>query len=124
MSVLIVEDSLHCAKLFREVLSIYGIEVRESRNGAQALAMAREHRPSLILMDLRLPDRSGIAVTRELKQDDRLSDVPVIAITASGSARDEASARACGCDDYIVKPVSLLDLIHTVRRYVPQRFHA
>ena len=80
--------------------------------------MAREHRPDLILMDIQLPDVSGLDVTKRLKDDETLKSIPVIAITAFAMAGDEEKIREGGCDAYIVKPISIPNFLQTVERFV------
>ncbi len=79
--------------------------------------MAREHRPDLILMDIQLPEVSGLEVTKWLKDDETLKSIPVIAITALAMAGDKVKILEGGCDAYIVKPISIPDFLHTVERF-------
>jgi two-component system cell cycle response regulator DivK len=79
--------------------------------------MAREQRPDLIIMDIQLPDVSGLEVTKWLKDDETLKLIPVIAITAFAMAGDEEKIREGGCDAYIVKPFSISDFLQTVERF-------
>jgi two-component system cell cycle response regulator DivK len=80
--------------------------------------MAHEQRPDLILMDIRLPEVSGLEVTKWLKDDETLKSIPVIAITAFAMAGDEEKIREGGCDAYIVKPISIPNFLQTVERFV------
>ncbi len=79
--------------------------------------MAREHRPDLILMDIQLPDISGLEVTKWLKNDKDLKSIPVIAITAFATAGPEEKIRGGGCDAYIVKPISIPYFLQTIERF-------
>ncbi len=124
MNVLIVEDSRTCRKLFRDLLDAYGIETRSTSSGVQAMQMIKDERPDLILMDMDLPDTSGIALTRWVKTEDELAAVPIIVITAADTAESERLARAAGCDDYMAKPISLVPFITTVKKYVQPVYHA
>ena len=81
-TVLIVEDNELNMKLFHDLLDAHGYETLQTRNGVEALQLAREHHPDLILMDIQLPEVSGLEVTKWLKEDDHLREIPVIAVTA------------------------------------------
>jgi two-component system cell cycle response regulator DivK len=87
--VLIVEDNILNMKLFNDVLVAHGYETIQSRDGAQALALARRYRPDLILMDIQLPEASGLRVTKWLKEDEELRLIPVVAVTAFAMKGDE-----------------------------------
>jgi two-component system cell cycle response regulator DivK len=124
MSVLIVEDSRPCQKLFRDLLDAYGIETRQTGNGLEAMQMIQEEPPELILMDVELPDSSGIALTRWVKTEDDYAEIPVIIVTAGDTADGERLARAAGCDDYLAKPISLLPFITAVKKFIQPVYHA
>lgn len=81
-TVLIVEDNELNMKLFNDLLEAHGYQTVQTRNGLEALDLARAHRPDLILMDIQLPEVSGLDVTRWLKEDDELKTIPVVAVTA------------------------------------------
>jgi two-component system cell cycle response regulator DivK len=117
-TVLIVEDNELNMKLFHDLLSAHGYETLQTRDGVQALAMAREHRPDLILMDIQLPEVSGLEVTRWIKEDESLKDIPVVAVTAFAMKGDEEKMREGGCEAYIAKPISVGKFIETVRRFL------
>jgi two-component system cell cycle response regulator DivK len=117
-SVLIVEDNELNMKLFRDLLEAHGYATYEARNGADALALARAHRPDLVLMDIQLPEVSGLEVTKWLKDDEDLCDIPVIAVTAFAMKGDEERIRQGGCEAYLSKPISIGLFIDTVRRFV------
>ena len=117
-SVLIVEDNELNMKLFHDLLDAHGYQTIETRNGLDAMRLAREHRPSLILMDIQLPEVSGLEVTKWLKEDDSLRDIPVIAVTAFAMKGDEERIRRGGCEAYISKPISIATFIETVRRFI------
>ena len=117
-SVLIVEDNELNMKLFHDLLEAHGYEVAGTRDGLKALEMAREHRPDLILMDIQLPERSGIDIARSLKADAELATIPIVAITAFAMRGDEERIREAGCDAYLSKPVSVPNFIKTVRTYL------
>lgn len=88
------------------------------RNGLEALDLAREHRPDLILMDIQLPEVSGLEVTKWLKDDDELRHIPVIAVTAFAMKGDEERIRQGGCEAYISKPISVPRFIETIKSYM------
>lgn len=117
-TVLIVEDNELNMKLFHDLLDAHGYKTVETRNGIDALRLAREYRPNLILMDIQLPEVSGLEVTKWLKDDDSLRDIPVIAVTAFAMKGDEERIRRGGCEAYISKPISIVTFIDTVRRFI------
>ena len=116
--VLIVEDNELNMKLFHDLLEAQGYETLQTREGLQALSIAREHRPDLILMDIQLPEISGLEVTKWLKEDDDLSHIPVVAVTAFAMKGDEERIREGGCEAYISKPISVTSFLDTVRRFI------
>src|SRR3546814_11065727 len=97
-TVLIVEDNELNMKLFNDLLEAHGYRTLKTRDGIQALSIAREHRPDLILMDIQLPEVSGLEVTKWLKEDDNLRRIPVIAVTAFAMKGDEEKIRQGGCE--------------------------
>jgi two-component system cell cycle response regulator DivK len=117
-TVLIVEDNELNMKLFNDLLDAYGYDTLQARSGTEALAIARAHAPNLILMDIQLPEVSGLEVTKWLKEDDRLRDIPVIAVTAFAMKGDEERIRQGGCEAYISKPITIGPFIETVRRFI------
>jgi len=116
--VMIVEDNDLNMKLFNDLLEANGYETIKTRNGLEALDLAREHRPDLILMDIQLPEISGLEVTKWLKEDDELHKIPVIAVTAFAMKGDEERIRQGGCEAYISKPISVAKFVETVRSYI------
>ena len=116
-TVLIVEDNELNMKLFNDLLEAHGYRTVQTRNGLEALDLAREHRPDLILMDIQLPEVSGLDVTRWLKEDDDLKTIPVVAVTAFAMKGDEERIRQGGCEAYISKPISLTKFLETVKSY-------
>lgn len=115
--VLIVEDNELNMKLFSDLLDAHGYEVKQSREGMKAIAMAKKHKPDLILMDIQLPKVSGLEVTKWLKDDKALKDIPVIAVTAFAMKGDEKRIREGGCEAYISKPISVTKFLATVRKF-------
>jgi two-component system cell cycle response regulator DivK len=117
-TVLIVEDNELNMKLFHDLLDAHGYKTLQTRSGLEALKIAREQRPNLILMDIQLPEVSGLEVTRWLKDDEELREIPVIAVTAFAMKGDEQRIRQGGCEAYISKPISIVTFLETVRRYL------
>ena len=117
-TVLIVEDNELNMKLFNDLLEAHGYRVLQTRDGLSALEIARQHMPDLIIMDIQLPEVSGIEVTKWLKEDDELRRIPVVAVTAFAMKGDEERIRQGGCEAYISKPMSVGTLIDTVRRFI------
>jgi len=116
--VLIVEDNDLNMKLFNDLLEAHGYDTLQTRDGIEALRLAREHRPDLILMDIQLPEISGLEVTKWLKEDDNLRSIPVIAVTAFAMKGDEEKIRGGGCEAYIAKPISVASFLRTVERFL------
>jgi two-component system cell cycle response regulator DivK len=119
-TVLIVEDNELNMKLFNDLLEAQGYRTIKTSDGVEALQLARAHKPDLILMDIQLPEVSGIEVTRWIKDDDALRAIPVIAVTAFAMKGDEERIREGGCDAYLSKPISVTKFIETVRSYLGQ----
>ncbi len=115
-TVLVVEDNDLNMKLFHDVLEADGSNVLQATDGMEGWRLAREHHPDLIIMDIQLPDVSGFEVTKWLKDDETLKSIPVIAITAFAMAGDKEKILEGGCDDYLVKPISISNLLQTVER--------
>ena len=116
--VLIVEDNDLNMKLFNDLLVAHGYGTLQTRDGLEALALARLHHPDLILMDIQLPEVSGLQVTQWIKKDDDLCRIPVIAVTAFAMKGDEEKIRDGGCEAYIAKPSSVASFIRTVERFL------
>ena len=119
-TVLIVEDNELNMKLFHDLLAAHGYRTIQTRNGFDALDLAKEHRPDLILMDIQLPEVSGLEVTKWLKDDENLRHIPIIAVTAFAMKGDEERIRSGGCEAYISKPISVMGFLETVRRFIGQ----
>lgn len=117
-TVLVVEDNDLNMKLFHDLLEAHGIKTIETRHGRNVLELARENNPDLILMDIQLPEISGLDVTKMLKDDDDLKHIPVIAVTAFAMKGDEQKIREGGCEDYISKPISVTHFMEVVKKYL------
>jgi two-component system cell cycle response regulator DivK len=118
--VLLIEDNAANMKFCHAVLDAHGYSLLQATNGMEGLRMVREHRPDLILMDIQLPDFSGLEVTKWLKEDENLKSIPVIAVTAFAMVDDEERCRDSGCDGYISKPISIANLLQNVERFLDQ----
>ncbi len=116
--VLVVEDNELNLKLFTDLLQAQGYEVIQTRDGIVVEDLVREHHPDLILMDIQLPEVSGIDIIKWLKAQDDLRDIPVIAVTAFAMKGDEERIRASGCEAYISKPISVVPFLETVRKFL------
>ena len=117
-TILVVEDNELNQRLFVEVLEEAGYATLAAGEGLDAFALAKQHQPDLILMDIQLPAISGLEVTRWLKDDETLRHIPVIAITAFAMPGDEERMRAGGCEAYIPKPISTETFLATIARYL------
>jgi two-component system cell cycle response regulator DivK len=115
---LIAEDNILNMKLFHDILVAHGYETLQSRDGAEAMALARRHRPDLILMDIQLPEVSGLQVIKWLKDDEELRTIPVIAVTAFAMKGDEQKIREGGCEGYIAKPISIATFLQTIEHFL------
>jgi two-component system, cell cycle response regulator DivK len=118
-TVLIVEDNELNMKLFHDLLEAHGYGTLGTRNGIEALDLARKHRPDLILMDIQLPIMDGYEATRRIKADPSLSSIPIIAVTSYALSGDEEKARAAGCNDFVPKPYSPRQLLAKIRKFLP-----
>src|SRR5262245_27527280 len=117
-TVMIVEDNELNMKLFHDLLKAHGYDTIGTRTGIEALDLARKHRPDLILMDIQLPEVSGLEVTKWLKEDPELKAIPVVAVTAFAMKGDEERIREGGCEAYLSKPISVAKFIETIRRFL------
>lgn len=117
-TILIVEDNDLNMKLFNDLLQAHGYDTIQTMDGREAIRLAQEHHPDLILMDIQLPEISGLEVTKMLKADDELKDIPVIAVTAFAMKGDEEKIREGGCEGYIAKPISVPAFLETVAKFL------
>ena len=117
-TVMVVEDNDLNMKLFHDLLEAHGYNILQTKDGMEALKLAREHRPDLILMDIQLPEVSGLEVTKWIKEDDTLKTIPVVAVTAFAMKGDEEKIREGGCEAYIAKPISVTNFLETVERFL------
>ena len=117
-TILVVEDNELNMKLFHDLLEAHGYSILQTRDGMEALKLARQHKPDLILMDIQLPEVSGLEVTKWIKEDDELKSIPIIAVTAFAMKGDEERIRQGGCEAYLSKPISVAKFIETVKAYL------
>ena len=117
-TVLIVEDNELNMKLFHDLLEAQGYATLQTKDGREALKLAREHRPDLVLMDIQLPEVSGLEVTKWIKEDENLREIPVIAVPAFAMKGDEEKIRRGGCEAYIAKPISVSEFLATVQKFI------
>jgi two-component system, cell cycle response regulator DivK len=116
-TVLIVEDNELNMKLFNDLLEARGYRVVQTTSGHEVLNLARIHKPDLILMDIQLPEISGLDVTSWLKEDEELKAIPIIAITAFAMKGDEERIRKGGCEGYLSKPISIPRFLETIQQF-------
>jgi two-component system cell cycle response regulator DivK len=117
-TILIVEDNELNMKLFNDLLEAHDYNILQTRDGMDALKIAREKKPDLILMDIQLPEVSGLEVTKWIKEDENLRSIPVIAVTAFAMKGDEEKIREGGCKAYIAKPISVSHFLETVQKFL------
>jgi len=117
-TVLIVEDNELNMKLFNDLVETRGCAIIQTRSGVEAVDLARKHRPDLILMDIQLPEVSGLQVTQWLKDDDALKSIPIIAVTAFAMKGDEEKIRQGGCEAYLSKPISVGKFLETIDKFL------
>lgn len=116
--VLVVEDNELNQRLFHDLLEISGAAVIQTHDGREVLELARKERPDLILMDIQLPQVSGLEITAQIKSDPDLASIPVIAVTAFAMKGDEDKIRQGGCEDYISKPISVPLFLELIKKYL------
>lgn len=115
--VLVVEDNDKNMKLFRDVLRATGYRTLEATTGAQAVELATEHAPDLVLMDIQLPDFDGVEALSRLRAVARTSSIPVLALTAQAMHGDRERFLEAGFDGYLAKPVDVVELLAAVKRH-------
>jgi two-component system cell cycle response regulator DivK len=117
MLILYVEDNFENKLFVRRVIESMGHEMLEAETGLDSLVIAAEKTPDLILMDVNIPGMDGLETTAKMKQNPRLSHIPVIALTANAMKGDKERCLAAGCDGYMQKPVGVSDLRREIARY-------
>lgn len=122
--ILIVEDNDLNLKLFRDLLTANGYDTVETKEGLEAISLTRNMRPDLILMDIQLPEISGLDVTKKIKSDDEIRHIPIIAVTAFAMKDDEEKILRAGCEAYISKPISIDHFLATIRKFLDESVEA
>ena len=117
-TILIVEDNELNMKLFNDLLQAHGYDTVQTKDGRDAMDLARSHHPDLIVMDIQMPEISGLEIARALKADAKLKHIPIIAVTACAMKGDEEKIRQGGCEGYIAKPISVPHFLQTVARFL------
>ena len=115
--ILVVEDNAKNMTLLRDVLRATGYRTLEASTAEQALLLATEHGPALVLMDIRLPDMDGVEALGRLRIDERTASIPVVAVTAQAMKGDTERFKVAGFDGYLTKPVDIDELLATVARH-------
>lgn len=113
-SILIVEDNESNIKLFRDLLAAHGYVTLETNDGAEALDLMRQHRPDLVLMDIQLPNVSGLEIIKSIKADAELKSIPVVALSAFATTWDAETMREVGCEACLTKPITITSFIEAV----------
>ncbi len=116
--ILIVEDNDLNQKLFRDLLGAHGYATHETKDGYEAIRLAKDYHPDLILMDIQLPEISGLDVTREIKKNPETAHIPIVAVTAFAMKDDEDKILKAGCQAYLSKPIALAPFLHTVQQFI------
>jgi two-component system cell cycle response regulator DivK len=115
--ILVVEDNAKNMTLLRDVLRATGYRTLEASTAGQALMLATEHGPALVLMDVRLPDMDGVEALRRLRLDERTASIPVLAITAQAMKGDRERFGEAGFDGYLSKPLDIDEFLATVEQH-------
>ena len=117
--ILVVEDQDDNRRILRDLLTASGYELVEAVDGEQGLTAAEQERPDLILMDIQLPGIDGYEVTRRIKANEALRNIPIIAVTSYALSGDDQKAFEAGCDAYVTKPFSPRQLLAKIKEYLP-----
>lgn len=115
--VLIVEHNALNLKLLYDILEYHGYLVLTTGRGEEAVEIAQQHRPDLILMDIQLPDITGMEAARRVKANEHTQRIPIVAVTAFAMSGDRATILESGCDDYVAKPFNVSEFLKLVARY-------
>ena len=118
--ILIVEDNKADVRLLKDVLESQGYQTLQTGDGLEAINLALAHLPDLMLMDIQLPEISGLEVTRRLRCDDRPRHIPIVAVTAFAMGCHRREALDSGCNAYISKPISIVGFLSTVESFLPR----
>ena len=118
-TILVAEDNADQRSMYVAILSGVGYRVLEASDGAEAVDIARQSQPGLVLMDVTMPGTSGWNAVRTLKQDPQTHMIPIIVVTGLASTWDRDASIASGCDEYLAKPVQPVRLLEEVRKFLP-----
>ncbi|MBC8172201.1 MAG: response regulator [Anaerolineae bacterium] len=116
--ILYVEDDYNNIRLVQKMFKFTGHDVMVAQNGLEGIKTALSQHPDLILMDINLPDIDGLEVTRRIRKDFRVKDIPIIALTAHTEPQARLAALQAGCNDYLAKPSSRIELLKVVHQYL------
>ena len=119
--ILVVEDQEDLRAILSDYLTASGYEVIEAVDGGEGVAKAKAERPDLVLMDIQMPILDGYEATRQIKALPGLAATPVIAVSSFAMKGDEEKARASGCDDYVTKPYSPVQLLRLIRGFLGEK---
>ena len=119
--ILVVDDQDDLRGVLRDLFTSSGYIVIEAADGATGIAMAKSDRPSIILMDIQMPVIDGYEATRQIKADPKLTSIPIVAVSSFAMKGDEEKARSAGCDEYVTKPYSPIQLLRMVRGYLVKK---
>jgi two-component system, cell cycle response regulator DivK len=116
--ILMVEDTEDNRQIIRDLMESVGYDLIEAEDGAAGVAMAAEHKPDLILMDIQLPVMDGYEACRRIKANPELRHIPIIAVTSYALSGDETKTKAAGCDGYVAKPFSPRQLLAKMNEFL------
>ena len=120
-TVLIVEDNVLNLKLFSDLLEYHGYILITTILGRAAVELARQHRPDLIVLDIQLPDITGLEVAQQLKAGEETRGIPILAVTAFAMSGDRAKVLENGCDHYLAKPFNVQEFLNLVEQYTTSK---
>lgn len=115
-TVLIIEDEADAAELFAEMMRVSGFRVLKTTNSAPAIAMMTHERPDVVILDIMMPDTSGLDILRQMRRDPELAAIPVVVVSAKSMPADIKNGMEAGASTYLTKPVGFLDLKEAVER--------
>ena len=118
-TILVIEDNETNMYLVTFILEKSGYQVIQARDGQAGIALARQSRPALILLDIQLPVMDGYAVARELRENNELRDIPIVAVTSHAMVGDRERVLAAGCGGYLEKPINPVTFVSEIEQYLP-----
>lgn len=120
-TILIIEDNIINKKLFHDLLEAHGYDIVETENATEAIYLAKTANPCVILMDIQLPEISGVDLIKKMKAEESIKNIPIIAVTAFAMKDNEEMVMASGCDAYVAKPISIEPFIQLVNKYASMK---